>query len=258
MARHFCVLAGAAAALGLALTSLCAAQDRTAPLPREPAKAGNAAEKNVLDLMQSGGPVMYPLYACSILMVAFWIERIVSLRTSKVIPPWITRNIQVIAKSDDPAFRRRLLDEIQASKNPMGRILKAGMRKVGRPALELEKAIEDAGSKEAAKLQRNNRVLSSVATIAPLLGLLGTVTGFMRSFMVVAATSEALGKAELLATGIYEALVTTAAGLLIAIPAMTLYFYYQDRVDKIIGNMDAAVEELLETLFTETAPGEGQ
>ena len=140
----------------------------------------------------------------------------------------------------------------------MGRIVKAGMRKVGRPALELEKAIEDAGSKEAAKLQRNNRVLSSVATIAPLLGLLGTVTGFMRSFMVVAATSEALGKAELLATGIYEALVTTAAGLLIAIPAMTLYFYYQDRVDKIIGNMDAAVEELLETLFTETAPGEGQ
>ena len=121
--------------------------------------------------------------------------------------------------------------------------------------LELEKAIEDAGIKEAAKLQRNNKIFSSVASIAPLLGLLGTVTGFMHSFMIVAATSEALGKAELLATGIYEALMTTAVGLVIAIPSLTLYFYYQERVDKLVSNIDDAAVELLETLFAKVPSG---
>ncbi|MDP2991344.1 MAG: MotA/TolQ/ExbB proton channel family protein, partial [Kiritimatiellota bacterium] len=199
-------------ALGFALSALCVAQNPAA----KPAAVNLSAESpqveamgghNLLELLQRGGPVMYPLYVCSILMVTFWIERVVSLRRKKVIPPEIIRKIQEASDSSDPAVRRRLLDEIQANDSPMGRIVKAGLRRVGRPVLELEKAIEDAGAKEGARLHRKNKVLSSVATIAPLLGLLGTVTGFMRSFMMVAATSEALGKAELLATGIYEALV---------------------------------------------------
>lgn len=255
MVKRLFVRAAAAAALGFALTSLCAAQAPASDLPAGTGNAAGAAEKSVLDLLQRGGPVMYPLYACSILALAFWIERLVSLRLKKVIPSGIMLKIKEASGSGDPAARRRLLDEIQASESPMGRIVKAGLRKMDRPALELEKAIEDAGLKEAARLQRNNKVFSSVATIAPLLGLLGTVTGFMRSFMVVAASSEALGKAEMLATGIYEALVTTAVGLVIAIPAMALYFYYQDRVDKIIGNIDEAAEELLETLSAEAPPG---
>jgi len=246
--------------LGLALSVLCAAQNPAAKpgavnLPAESPQVEGVGGYNLLDLLQKGGPVMYPLYACSILMVAFWIERVVSLRREKVIPPEIILKIQKASDSSDPAVRRRLLDEIQASASPMGRIVKAGLRKVDRPVLELEKAVEDAGEKEAVRLQRNNKVLSSVASIAPLLGLLGTVTGFMRSFMMVAATSEALGKAELLATGIYEALVTTAVGLVIAIPSMALYFYYQDRVDKLVGNIDDAAVELLETLFAEVPSG---
>ena len=245
--------------LGLALSVLCAAQNPAAKpdamnMPAEGPQVEGIGGHNLLDLLQKGGPVMYPLYVCSILMVAFWIERVVSLRREKVIPGIILK-IQKASDSSDPAVRRRLLDEIQASQSPMGRIVKAGLRKVDRPVLELEKAIEDAGAKEAVKLQRNNKVLSSVASIAPLLGLLGTVTGFMHSFMMVAATSEALGKAELLATGIYEALVTTAVGLVIAIPSMALYFYYQDRVDKLVGNIDDAAVELLETLFAEVPSG---
>lgn len=248
------------AVLGLALSALCAAQNpATNPgavnLPAESPQVEGMRVLSVLDLLQKGGPIMYPLYVCSILVVAFWIERVVSLRREKVMPPGILLKIKEASDSSDPAVRRRLLDEIQADASPIGRIVKAGLRKVDRPVLELEKAIEDAGAKEAARLQRNNKVLSSVATIAPLLGLLGTVTGFMRSFMMVAATSEALGKAELLATGIYEALVTTAVGLVVAIPAMALYFYYQERVDKLVGNIDDAAVELLETLFAEVPPG---
>ena len=81
-------------------------------------------------------------------------------------------------------------------------------------------------------MQRNNRVFSSVASVAPLLGLFGTVTGIIRAFMTVAENAESLGKTEVLAGGIYEALVTTAAGIGIAIPAMILYFYCQDRVER--------------------------
>ena len=261
---------GGMAALLLALNTLGAAQAPVvqAPVAQAPAVKQGATNlpaaipqveamggHKLLDLLQQGGPVMYPLYACSILMVTFWIERFITLRRKKVIPPEIMRCMQAASDSGDPEVRRRMLDEIQANNSPMGRIVKAGLRKVDRPVLELEKAIEDAGAKEMARMQRNNKVLSSVASIAPLLGLLGTVTGFMRSFMMVAATSEALGKAELLATGIYEALVTTAVGLVIAIPSMALYFYYQERVDKLVGKIDEVAVELLETLFAKVPPG---
>lgn len=260
MGKRLFVWAGTVA-LGLALSALCAAQNPAAEpgavnRPEERPQVEVTGGHNLLELLQRGGPVMYPLYACSILMVTFWIERVVSLRRKKVIPPGIILKIQEASDSSDPTVRRRLLDEIQANDSPMGRIVKAGLRRVDRPVLELEKAIEDAGAKEAVRLQRNNKVLSSVASIAPLLGLLGTVTGFMRSFMMVAATSgEALGKAELLASGIYEALVTTAVGLVIAIPSMVLYFYYQERVDKLVGEIDDAAVELLETLVAEVPPG---
>lgn len=254
----------ALAAFGFALTSLCMAQNApsaqtaaTPPLERpQGSLVGPTGGHNLLELLQRGGPVMYPLYLCSILMVTFWIERYISLRRNKVIPPEITRKIKEASASSDPAVRRRLLDEIQANNSPMGRIIKAGLRRVGRPVLELEKAIEDAGAKEVSRMQRNNKVLSSVASISPLLGLLGTVTGLMRSFMTVATSSEALGRTELLAAGIYEALVATAVGISIAIPSMALYFYYQEQVDKLVGNIDDVAVELMDKLFADIPPGE--
>ncbi len=247
-------------AMGLALTAISAAQDPAANpapanAPAENQLVQNVGERNLLDLLQRGGPVMYPLYLCSILVVAFWIERMVSLRRNRVIPLQIMRCMQTAADSGDPALRRRMLDEIQASPSPMGRIVKAGLRKIDRPVLELEKAIEDAGAREVTGMQRNNKVLSSIASIAPLLGLLGTVTGLMRSFMTVAVSSDALGRTEVLAAGIYEALVATAVGLTIAIPSMALYFYYQERVDKLVGDIDDVAVELLEKLFPDARSG---
>jgi biopolymer transport protein ExbB len=246
--------------LGLALSALCAAQNPSAQpavtnLPAEIPQSEGIGGQNFLELLQKGGPVMYPLYVCSILMVAFWIERIVSLRRRRVIPDEVSLKIQEATDSHDPAVRRRLMDEIGENNSPMGRIIKAGLRKLDRPALELEKAIEDAGGREMTRMQRNNKVLSSVASIAPLLGLLGTVTGLMRSFMTVATNSEALGRTELLAAGIYEALVATAVGLSIAIPSMALYFYYQERVDKLVGDIDDVAVDVLEKLFSDASAG---
>ncbi len=233
----------------LALAAVGAAQTAGGP-PAEVSPAGH----NLLQLLQRGGPVMYPLYVCSILVVAFWIERLISLRRNRVIPPGVLDAIHEASVSRDPEVRRRLLDEIQAGASPMARIIKAGGRKLGRPPLEVEKAIEDAAAREVARLQRNNKVFSVVATIAPLLGLLGTVTGLMRSFMNVAMTAEALGRTELLAAGIYEALVATAVGLSIAIPSMALYFYYQEQVDKLVARIDEGAVEFLETLSASAAP----
>ncbi len=232
---------------------LCTCQAQEPAKPATPDVAHNHAippdsAYSVLDLLRQGGPVMYPLYACSVLIVAFWIERILSLRTKKVLPASMLQNISAVSASDEPGNRQKLLDEIMANASPMARILQAGIRKTGRPPLEIEKAVEDAGAKEAAWMQRNNKVFAVVATIAPLLGLLGTVTGLMRSFMTVATSSDALGKMEMMAGGIYEALVTTVAGLTIAIPAMSLYFYYQDRVERLVRDIDGAAEELLEKM----------
>jgi biopolymer transport protein ExbB len=267
---------GGGAAMGLALSALFAAQSPAArpsstnlftaqsPTAR-PAVTNLPAVKppieaqgghTLLELLERGGLVMYPLYVCSILMVAFGIERAITLRRRRVIPPGVLQRIQAATASRDSAVRRQLLDEIQADDSPMGRIIRAGFRRLDRPILELEKAIEDAGSREAARMQRNNKVLSSVASIAPLLGLLGTVTGLMRSFMTVASSSEALGRTELLAAGIYEALVATAVGLTIAIASMALYFYFQERVDKLVGDIDDVAVDLLENLFDEVKPGE--
>jgi biopolymer transport protein ExbB len=244
--------------LGLALTGVSLAQSSPPVKPGvtnlrvEYQPVTEVGKHNLLQLLQRGGPVMYPLYACSILVVTFWIERMVSLRRNKVIPPELLRAIQ--AAAGEPAARQRLADEIQANPSSLGRIVRAGYKKITRPVLEIEKAIEDAGAKEVAVLQRNNKVFSVVGTIAPLLGLLGTVTGLMRSFMTVATSAEALGRTELLAAGIYEALVATAVGLSIAIPSMALYFYYQERVDKLVSAIDEAAVEFIEKLAPDAHP----
>ncbi|MEI7436425.1 MAG: MotA/TolQ/ExbB proton channel family protein [bacterium] len=251
---------GGVVVAALSLSALCVAQSPAGrpppanrPALQQPAEARSG--HTLLELLQRGGIVMYPLYVCSILMVAFGIERAITLRHRKVIPLRIMQRIKTASASSDPAVRQKLLEEIQADESPMGRIVRAGYRRLDRPVLELEKAIEDAGAREAARMQRNNKVLSSVASIAPLLGLLGTVTGLMRSFMTVASNSEALGRTELLAAGIYEALVATAVGLSIAIASMALYFYYQERVDKLVGTIDDVAVDLLENLLTEVKPG---
>jgi biopolymer transport protein ExbB len=215
----------------------------------EPAAADQPKELTLFELLAKGGSLMYPLYLCSIVMVAFIVERAISLRRGRVLPPATVDRLRS-ALSDSPGSlnTKELLEELQMQTNPIARVVTAGLRKAERTIPEIEKAIEDAGAKEVAKMQQNNRMLSNVASIAPLLGLLGTITGMISAFMTVAAKEEALGRTELLAAGIYEALVTTAAGLTIAIPALVFYFYYQERVEKLVTEIDGLAVELVEKL----------
>lgn len=237
-------LAGTVLAAGWAMAQEtpppAAGGEPVAVAPAEPVRL------TLLDLLMKGGPIMYPLGLCSIVMVAFAIERGLGLRQSKVLPAETLQRIRaaldVPGEWIDP---QQLIRDLEQFNDPLARVSVAGLRKANRPLLEIEKAIEDAGGREMGNMRRNCRALSIVASVAPLLGLLGTVTGIIRAFMTVAAKAEAMGRTELLAGGIYEALVCTAVGLAIAIPAVVFYHIYVEKVEGLVAEIDSCSEELV-------------
>lgn len=232
------------------------AQPLAAPVVPETGAAEKTGEPTMIQLLQKGGPVMYPLYLCSIILVAFAIERFINLRRKIILPGKSVERLRLVTnQADGTQETAGLLDEFRNQDNPLARIVIAGLRKADRPVPEIEKAIEDAGAKEADMLRRNCRIFSIVATVAPLLGLLGTVTGMVRAFMTVAAREEALGRTELLAAGIYEALVTTVVGLVIAIPAIVLYHFFVDRVHRMVLEIDHLTTDLVDTIQTKRRGG---
>ena len=210
------------------------------------------------ELLRKGGGLMYPLYIASFIMIAFGIERSVSLQRKRILPPDVVGRIRAVTdKKHGTLDVKELLEDIRAEDSPIVRVVRAGLRKAYRPTMEIEKAIEDAGAKEASTMRRNCRALSVVANVAPLLGLLGTVLGMINAFMTVASKQEALGKTELLAAGIYQALVTTAVGLAIAIPSLILYYLFVDKIERLINEIDDITIELVERMTSsKDAPGE--
>ena len=216
------------------------------PLEPEP-----VTQVTLLELLLKGGALMYPLGLCSIVMVAFVIERGLALRRSQILPADTQAILQnALRGPEDYIDAKALHQQLELRSDPLARVAIAGLRKAHRTIQEIEKAIEDAGAKEAGVLRRNCRVLSMGASIAPLLGLTGTVTGMIKSFMTVAARAEALGRTELLAAGIYEALVTTAVGLAIAIPSLVFYYYYIEKVESFVVELDSLAEELVDKIPT--------
>lgn len=239
------------------------AQVKVQPVPQgggQPAVIQAAGEKpgdavpagrqlTLMQLLQKGGAVMYPLYLCSILVVGFTVERFITLRRRKVLPEAVMQEVRsAIAQPAGALDAAKLSACCEQWDSPLSRIIAAGIRRVHRPVLEVEKAMEDAAGREVTRLQRGNRVFSGVASVAPLLGLLGTATGIIRVFMTVSAMEDALGKSELLAGGIYEALVATAAGLTIAIASLILYLVLQERVEKMVFEVDEVATELADKL----------
>ena len=132
----------------------------------------------------------------------------------------------------------------------MAEVFAGAVRKWGRPAVEVEQAILDAGERATNSLRRYLRVFNGIATISPLLGLLGTVVGMIRSFNAI-AVSDAMGRPQMLAEGISQALLTTAAGLTVAIPALICYMYFVSRVDRLIMDIDALGQQLVHTISAE-------
>ncbi len=213
--------------------------------------------KNLWSIIQEGGLLMIPLGICSLILVAFVFERTISLRRGRIIPkPFVKRFLRQMR--DGELDRRKALELCRENGTPVAEVFAGAVRKWGRPAVEVEQGVIDAGERITNQLRRYLRVLNAVATISPLLGLLGTVVGMIRAFNAI-ATSDAMGRPELLAGGISQALLTTAAGLTVAIPALIFYLYFVSRVDRLIIDIDALGQQLInlisaEELETQTRP----
>lgn len=200
--------------------------------------------KNLLDVLREGGPLMYPIGFCSFLLCVFVFERAISLRRGRVIPgPFVKRFLEQLRA--EQLDREQALKRCEENHSPVSTVFAAAVRKWGRPSVEVEQAVIDAGERVTNGLRRYLRLFNGISTISPLLGLLGTVLGMIQAFNVIART-DAMGRPELLASGISQALLTTAAGLTIAIPALIAYLFFVSRVDKLIIEIDSLAQQVVD------------
>ena len=206
--------------------------------------------KNLLGVLRDGGPMMLPIAACSFLLLVFVFERAVSLRRGHVIPqPFVKRFLTQLREQQlDQNTAWELCEENQSA---VSVVFAAAVKKWGRPAVEIEQSVIDAGERVTTGLRKYLRLFNGICTISPMLGLLGTVFGMIQSFNSI-ATSNAMGRPDLLASGIGEALLTTAAGLCVAIPAMIVYLFFVSRVDKLIVEIDSLSQEVVELIASDS------
>jgi len=226
----------------------------TGVTPSVDASAATAKEtsipvRNLLQIFHDGGWMMYPIALCSFVLTVFTFERFIHLRAGRVIPrPFVKRLIEQLQQQQ--IDKEEALELCERNPSPIASILTAAVKKYGRPAVEVEQAVLDAGERESNLLRRNMRLLNAISNVTPLLGLLGTVLGMIQAFNDI-SSAQAMGRPDLLAGGISQALLTTAAGLLVAIPAYLLYMFFLGRTDKLIMEMDRHTQRLVEVISAE-------
>ena len=207
---------------------------------------------NILTLLFMGGHLMWPIVAMSLLVVTLGIERFLALRRRKIIPPELVKALGragVFGDGQPAGFDpRRAYKLCREFPSTAATVIGAMLLKIGRPHIELERAATEAEQREAGRLYSNVRWLGLAATVTPLLGLLGTVWGMINAFFVTANLPTGANKAEALAGGIYVALVTTFAGLAVAIPAAVLAHLFEGRIQKMFRELDELLLGLMPRL----------
>ncbi|HEV7223137.1 MAG TPA: MotA/TolQ/ExbB proton channel family protein [Pirellulales bacterium] len=218
--------------------------------PAEPAPlpAPKLPSMNLLELAISGGALMVPIALMSFVVVLFAIERWLGLRRRKIIPPGLVAALGQLAGRPGGLDPKQAYKLCQQFPSTTASVLRAVLLKVGRPHSEVEFAMKEASEREAAKLYKNVRPIELAITITPLLGLLGTVQGMIQAFFITANMPTNVNKAESLAGGIYVALVTTFAGLTVAIPAAMLAHYFEGRIQSLFRDVDELLLGLLPQL----------
>ena len=190
--------------------------------------------------------MLLPLVGCSFLLFLFVFERAISLRRGRVIPKHFVRRF-VTQLEDDGLSREEAMERCRENGSPVAKVFAAGVMKWDRPSVEVEQAIIDEGERVASQLRRYLRLFNGISTISPLIGLLGTVLGMINAFNAI-ATVDAMGKPELLAAGIGQALLTTAAGLSVAIPAIMAYLFFSSRVDRLVTEIDRHSQDVVNAI----------
>lgn len=203
------------------------------PTPIQPA-AGSIVS-TVWDMTLRGGWMMIPLALCSLVAMTIAVERFVLTRRARMVPPRLLESLFSLRRNP-----REARAKCQADPSPLAAVILAAIKARERPRAEQEKAIADAGERELHKVRKSMRLLSALPQTATMLGLLGTVIGMIRTFTVIAASGESLGKTERLAQGIHEAWTATAAGLVIAVPTLLAYHIIMSRIDGAAAALDSA------------------
>ncbi len=195
-----------------------------------------------LEITAKGGILMIAIGICSILGIAVVVERLVALRRMRI------NTRQFVLQIQNLIIKGRLEDALLLSKKtpgPIAKITKAAIEKHNRPREEIREAIEAAGKIEIYHLEKNLGILATVAAVSPLIGFLGTVTGMIRAFMEIQARGGNVD-ANVLAGGIWEALITTAAGLSVGIPALIFYNWLVGKVERFVFEMEESSREILD------------
>jgi len=203
---------------------------------------------NWFELLIDGGFMMIPILALSLLVVTFGVERGLGLQSHKVLPPELTDGLGALASQQGGLDPRRAYRLCQQFPSAAASVIKTMLLKIGRPHAEVEHTVSEANDREAEKLYANVRWLSLAARVAPLMGLLGTVLGMIEAFIATANMPLGANKAEFLARGIYKALVTTCAGLAVAIPAAVLAHWFEGRIQRLFRELDETLLGLMPQL----------
>jgi biopolymer transport protein ExbB len=223
------------------------------PSAKPSAPAGKPAvgvgRQSILTLIGRANPMLWLLALCSVVTVGYTLERLIGLRRGRVIPrDFVHRFLERL--SAGKLDRDRAAELCRSNESPMARVFGHVVRYWGLPSATIRQAVDLDATREVLDLRRNIRVLNGTATLAPLLGLLGTVVGMIQSFDAIGGRVGA-GKSEALAQGISLALVSTAVGLAIAVISVTAYYYLLNRVDVLVRDLDDLTRRVIDHVSSE-------
>lgn len=195
------------------------------------------------EIVRAGGLFMWPIILCSVVAAAIILERLWTLQEKRVLPRDLPRRVLQLVEADQ--INDRVIGAIAANSS-LGRVLAVGLANRHRPRAVMMERLEDTGRHVVHELERFLNTLGTIASVAPLLGLLGTVSGIIKAFNAI--TVGGMGDPQVLSGGIAEALLTTAAGLTVAIPTLVAYRYLRGRVDRIVIAMEKDAIELADSV----------
>jgi biopolymer transport protein ExbB len=204
----------------------------------------------MLEIVQAGGWLMWPIIACSVVAVAIVLERLWTLQEKRVLPVSVANQVMELMQRDQIDVKQ--IQEVQQS-SPFGQVLAAGLAYRHAARDVLKEVVEDTGRHVVHELERYLGTLGTIAAISPLLGLLGTVSGMIRSFTAI--TADGVPNPAVLAGGISEALVATAAGLTVAIPSLIAYRYLRGRIESLVVRIEKESMRFIEALLHQQRTG---
>ncbi|MEM8557112.1 MAG: MotA/TolQ/ExbB proton channel family protein [Bacteroidota bacterium] len=203
---------------------------------------------SLLSLLVKGGWTMVPIGLLSVLTIYLFVERLLTLRRAEADPETFTQNVREYVQHGDIGGARRYCREFDT---PMARIIRSGLDRIGRPISEIKEAVQAAGKHETFMLERRLDLIASSAAIAPMLGFLGTVIGMIRAFQQIQNLQGSVNPS-VLAEGIWEALVTTAAGLAVGVVALFAYNFLVNRINRTVNDLERASTDFIDLLQTPT------